>query len=93
MGPESLAAAAIVKFTGVVPSVTRGTALVMHPDGAVFACACTRLTMMALSRVQDSPVQAEDKDPGKNVVNGPRGLAETDSVPIASPEENFCSCD
>jgi len=49
--------------------------------------------MMALSRVQDSPVQAEDKDPGKNVVNGPRGLAETDSVPIASPEENFCSCD
>src|SRR5580700_4853911 len=38
MEPLSLAAAEMVRFTGVVPSVRRTTALVVHPAGAVLAC-------------------------------------------------------
>jgi hypothetical protein len=48
---------------------------------------------MALSNVHDSPVQVEVSAPGKNIVNGLRGLAETVSEPIAIPGENVCNCD
>src|SRR6266404_4009820 len=52
----ALAAAAMVRFTGVVPSLSRTMALVAQPLGAVLACTCTRVTVMALSGVHVEPV-------------------------------------
>ena len=42
MAPLSFDAAEIVTLTGVVSSVSRTTAFVVQPDGAVFACTCMR---------------------------------------------------
>src|ERR1051326_7824024 len=93
IAPESLAAAAIVRLIADVPSGTRITALVVQPAGAGFACALKRGMVIALSRVQLSPAQVPVSAPGKKTLNGPRGLAETVSAPIAMPGENVCICD
>src|SRR5260370_20667976 len=85
MAPLSLAAAAMVRFTGVVPSVSRTTALVVHPLGAVFACTCKRVTGTALSGVHVEPVQGEDSAPGRNTFCSPRGLVLSDSPPKPMP--------
>src|SRR5207248_10891748 len=83
----------MVRLMGVVPSLTRTMAFVVHPAGAVLACACMRVTVMALSRVQLSAVHVEVNAPGKNIFRGPRGLAESVSEPMTMPGENVCSCD
>src|SRR6266478_7186643 len=90
MAPLSLAAAAMVRFTGVVPSVSRTTALVLQPPGAVLACTCTRVTVTALSGVQVEPVQVEVSAPGRNTFCSPRGLALSDSPPKAMPCVKCC---
>src|SRR5229473_6785400 len=90
MAPLSLAAAAMVRFTGVVPSVSRTIALVVQPLGAVFACTCKRVTVTALSGVHVEPVQVEVSAPGGNTFCSPRGLALSDSPPKAIPCVKCC---
>src|SRR5579859_5379116 len=90
MEPLSLEAAAMVRFTGVVPSVSRTTALVVHPLGAVFACTCKRVTVTALSGVQVEPVQVEVSAPGRNTFCSPRGLAVSVSPLSAMPCVKCC---
>src|SRR5260370_41685886 len=90
MAPLSLAAAAMVRFTGVVPSVSRTIALVVQPLGAVFACACKRVTVTALSGVHVEPVQVEVSAPGRNTFCSPRGLALRDPPPKAIPRVQCC---
>src|SRR5215475_3894017 len=80
MAPESFAAALMVTLIGVVPSVTRTIALVAQPDGAVFAWACTRVMVRALSGVHVAPVQVEVSAPGRKMFCSERGAAE-----MASP--------
>src|SRR5690348_3385272 len=75
MAPLSLAAAETVTSCVVEPLVRRTTAFVVQPAGAVFTCTCTRVTVTALSNVQVCAVQADVNAPGRNAVNGPRGLA------------------
>src|SRR5262249_38070584 len=70
----------MVTLIGVVPSVTRTIAFVLHPDGAVFACACTRVMVSALSKVHVAPVHVDDSAPGRKIFCSERG----DAV-IASP--------
>src|SRR5579864_832764 len=82
MAPESFAAAEMVKLTGVVPSVNRTMAFVVQPLGAVLACTCTRVTVMALSGVQVEPVQVVVSAPGRKMFCSPRGLAVSDSLAI-----------
>src|SRR6266478_10133893 len=91
MAPPSFAAAEIVTFTGEVPSVSRTTALVVQPLGAVLACTCTRVTVTALSGVQVEPVQVEVSAPGRNTFCSPRGLALSDSPPKAIPCVKCCT--
>src|SRR5208337_1980511 len=81
MMPESLAAPEIVTLTGLVPSVSRTTALVEHPAGAVFACTCTRVTVTPLSGVHVEPVHVEVSAPGKKMFCSPRGEAVRASLP------------
>src|SRR5271157_4449129 len=82
MLPESFAAAEIVTFTGFAPSVSRTTAFVVHPDGPVFACTCTRLTVTALSGVHVEPVHVVVSAPGRKMFCSPRGKAVKASLPI-----------
>src|ERR1700724_3892878 len=91
MAPLSLAAAATVTLTCVVPSVTRTMALVVQPLGAVFACTCKRVTVTALSGVHVEPVQVEVSAPGRNTFCSPRGLALSDSPPKAIPCVKCCA--
>src|SRR6266481_7826923 len=81
----------MVTFTGVVPSVSRTTALVVQPLGAVLACTCTRVTVTALSGVQVEPVQVEVSAPGRNTFCSPRGLALSVSPPRAIPCVKCCT--
>src|SRR5271155_2812700 len=60
---------------GVLPSVMRTTALVVHPAPAVFACTCTRVTVIPRSSVHEDPVQVLVSAPGKNIFCSPRGAA------------------
>src|ERR1700692_3224324 len=90
MEPLSLAAAATVTFTGVVPSVRRTMALVVQPLGAVLAYTCKRVTVRALSGVQVEPVQAEVSAPGRNTFCSPRGLAVSVSPLRAMPWVKCC---
>src|SRR5690242_18380165 len=90
MDPLSFAAADTVTFTGVVPSVNRTTAFVVHPLGAVFACTCTRVTVTALSDVQVEPVHVVVSAPGRNTFCSPRGLAVKFSPPSATPCVKCC---
>src|SRR6266852_501058 len=69
----------MVMFTGVVPAVSRTTALVAQPLGAVFACTCKRVTVTALSVVQVAPVHVEVSAPGRNTFCSARGLEENAS--------------
>src|SRR6266446_9146224 len=91
MAPLSFAAAEIVTFTGEVPSVSRTTALVVQPLGAVLACTCRRVTVTALSGVQVEPVQVEVSAPGRNTFCSPRGLALSVSPPKAIPCVKCCA--
>src|SRR6266404_1666547 len=91
MAPLSLAAAAMVTFTGVEPSVSRTTALVVQPLGAVLDCTCTRVTVTPLSGVQVEPVHAEVSAPGRNTFCSPRGLALRFSPPRAMPCVKCCA--
>src|SRR5260370_40017673 len=91
MAPLSLAAAATVRFTGVVPSVSRTMALVVQPLEAVFACTCTRVTVTALSGVHVAPVQVEVSAPGRNTFCSPRGLELSVSPPSAMPCVKCCT--
>src|SRR5260370_30765653 len=91
MAPVSLAAAATVTFTGVVPSVSRTMALVEQPLGAVFACACKRVTVIALSGVHVEPVQVVVSARGRNTLCSLRGLALSDSPPKAMPCVKCCA--
>src|SRR5712671_1597449 len=75
MGPLSLAAEPMVRLTGVVPSVSRTTALVVQPLGAVFTCTCKRVMVTALSGVQVAPVHVDVSAPGRKTFCSPRGLA------------------
>ena len=69
----------MVTFTGVAPSVSRTTPLVVHPDGAVLACAWTRVIVTALSTVHVEPVQVLVNAPGRKIFCSARGDAVTDS--------------
>src|SRR5689334_24546259 len=79
MTPLSLDAAEIVTLTGVVPSVRRTMAFVVHPDGAVFAWTCTRVMVTDLSVVQVEPVHVEVSAPGRKTFCSARGLLLNDS--------------
>src|ERR1700737_322136 len=74
MAPESFPAALTVTLTGVVPSVSRTTALVVQPAGAAFAWTCNRVMVTALSSVQLDAVQVEVNAPGRNTFCSARGL-------------------
>src|ERR1700732_4871222 len=91
MGPLSLAAAEMLTFTGVVPSVSRTMALVVQPLGAVLACTCTRVTVTPLSGVQVEPVHVEVSAPGRNTFCSPRGLELIVSAPRARPCVKCCA--
>src|SRR5579864_7369837 len=96
MGPESLDAAEIVTLTGLLPLVSCTTALVLQPAGAVLVWTCTRVTVMALSRVQVEPVQVEVKAPGRKTFCSARGLLLNDSAgapPRATPWVKCCVFD
>src|SRR5262245_10162235 len=69
----------MVTLTGVVPSVRRTIAFVVHPAGAVFACACTRVTVTALSTVQVEPVHVAVSAPDRKMFCSARGDAVIDS--------------
>src|SRR5208282_5739076 len=84
MLPESFAAAEIVTFTGFAPSVSRTTALVVHPEGPVFVCTCTRVTVTALSGVHVEPVHVVVSAPGRKMFCSPRGNAVNASFPTLS---------
>src|SRR5690242_1233036 len=75
MAPLSLAAAEMVTSWVVLPLLRRTTAFVVQPAGAVFACTCTRVTVIALSSVHVCAVHVDVNAPGRNALNGPRGLA------------------
>src|SRR5579859_243834 len=93
MTPLSLEAAEIVTLTGVVPSVRRTTAFVVQPEGAVFACTCTRVMVTGRSVVQVEPVQVDVSAPGRKTFCSARGLLLNDSdaaPPRAIPWVKCC---
>lgn len=81
MAPESFVAALIVRLTLLDPSESRTMAEVPQPAGATFAADCTRVTVIALSMVQEAPVQVVVKAPGKKTGGMERGLAENAESP------------
>src|SRR5947208_1727967 len=65
-------------------------ALVAQALGAVFACTCTRVMVMALSVVQVAPVQVDVSAPGKKTFCSARGLELSDSLASATPCRKCC---
>src|SRR5256885_1786784 len=62
------------------------TALVLHPEGANFAAVCTRVTVMALSSVQEAPVHVDVNAPGKKIGGVVRGLEDNAASPLMVTE-------
>src|SRR5260370_42211424 len=73
MAPLEFAAPERVTLTGDVPSLSRTTAFVEQPAGAVLACASTRVTVTPLSIVHVAPVQVVVSVPGRKTFCSERG--------------------